>query len=256
MEIVVTTSQQKSCELVNKGILLANFLKTEFIPRNRLGSLNNKSLIYMVVTKEGIVCHYQNQKLFYHPSMAMLRLKRIYKGEEDIFTTLCGNLEGLKILDCTLGFGTDSLILSYLVGDRGEVTALEKSKLIFSIIKDGFTGEYKKWENINDFTQRIKILNVSYGNFLEKCNEKSFDIIYFDPMFDIPLDDSAHLKPLRFFAEEKPLNIDDINIAKKVARKMVIVKNNKDYNFSKIGIEKTFSKNSSKVEYGLIELGE
>lgn len=256
MDIIITTSQKVNVVLENKAIKLAQFLHSEYIPRKDIVNLNNQRYIYLVVTKEGLVCHHYKQKLFYHPSMAMLRLKRIHKGEEDILTSLCEDIKGLKILDCTLGFGSDSLVFSYLVGINGQVTALEKSPLIYSIVNDGFKGNYSKWIDINLYTGNVNVINEDYVTYLKKCPNKSFDIVYFDPMFDKPIEQSIHLDPLRFFAEEKPLDIESINQAIKVATKKVIIKNHKGFDFSKLGITKVFTKNASKVQYGVIEVGE
>lgn len=256
MDVIVTTSQKANEQLINKATEVARFLDSDYIPRKDLQNLNTKSHIYLVVTKEGLVCHHVEHKLFYHPSMAMLRLKRIYKGEEDIFTSLCGDIEGLKVLDCTLGFGSDSLVFSYLVGSHGQVTALEKSPLVYSIVKDGFKEAYPKWADINLYTGKIRVFNEDYVTYLKNCPNRSFDIVYFDPMFDKPIEQSIHLDPLRFFAEEKPLDIESINKAIKVADKKVIIKNHRGFDFSRLGITKVFTKNASKVQYGVIEVGE
>lgn len=73
-------------------------------------------------------------------------------------------------------------------------------------------------------------------------------------MFDTPIEKSSHLQPLRFFAERCSLTKETINEGKRVAKKFVIVKNNRNYDFSQLGITETFSKKSSNVKYGIIRL--
>ncbi|SES77225.1 hypothetical protein [Anaerobranca gottschalkii] len=128
MNIIITTAQRPNDNLLSKGLNYSKFLDLPFIPRDKIGNLSKDNTAYLVVTKEGLVCHYQGHKLFYHPSMAMLRIKGIVNGKEDIFTTICGDINGFSILDCTMGFGADSLVWSYLSGENGLVTSLEKNK--------------------------------------------------------------------------------------------------------------------------------
>jgi 16S rRNA G966 N2-methylase RsmD len=254
LNIIITTAQRPDDNLITKGLNYSKSLDIPFIPREKIGNLSKGTTAYLVVTKEGLVCHYQNHKLFYHPSMAMLRIKGINNGNEDIFTTICGDIKGFSILDCTMGFGADSLVWSFLSGENGSITALEKNKIIYAIVSEGLKGNYSKWKEINDFARRIKPLNEDYVQFLSNCPTNTFDIVYFDPMFDIPIEKSSHLQPLRLFAEKGSLTKEIINIGKRVAKKLVIVKNNRNYDFSKIGITETFSKKSSNVKYGIIRL--
>lgn len=235
---------------------VAEKINGTYVPRSRFKGVSHGEtpLPLLVITKEGIVCHFNDQKFFYHPSMAMLRIKRVMKGEKDIFNTLCGDINGFSVLDCTMGFGSDSLVFSYLVGALGKVTALEVNELIYTVISDGLMGNYPKWEEINTYNQRITAHNQDYLSYLSKCKDDSYHIVYFDPMFDKPLIDSTHLDPLREFAKKEQITLECIELAKKVAKKYVIIKNTMNFNFEQLGLTETFNKRSSKVKYGIIRL--
>lgn len=253
MDILITTSQKPSEEMIDKALKVGEFLNAQYVSRKSLGNLEaNKT--YLVVTKNGLVCHRREHKFFFHPSMAMLRIKRIDKGEEDIFTSLCGKIGGYDILDCTMGFAADTLVFSKLVGEQGSVTSLEKSKLIYTIVSDGLISEYDKWQEINCYASRVTSINQDYATFLRSCEDKSYNVVFFDPMFEKPLSDSIHLEPLRYFADESPLTKDVIEQAKRVAKNIVIVKNNRSFDFNKLGITNTYTKASSKTNYGYIKL--
>ncbi len=254
MEIIVSTSQKADHYLEQRGMKVAKYLNADFVPRKNLKSISGIKNPLLVITKSGISCYYNDKELFYHPSMAMLRIKRILKGEEDIFTIMLGQISGFNILDCTLGFGSDALIFSFLAGENGSVTALEKNKIIYTIVADGLKGNYQKWEEINQYTNGINPLNIDYTDFLYNSQPKSFDIVYFDPMFEKPINQSVHLEPLRAFAEEMPLKKEVVEQAKIVAKKYVIIKNTLDFDFNVFGNLREFSKRASKIKYGILEV--
>lgn len=254
MDTIVTTVQRASEDLEKKAKTIADKLKGTYLERCRLKGISSCEAPILVVAKEGINLHYNDEKFFFHPSMAMLRIKRIMKGEKDIFNTICGDIRGYSVLDCTMGFGSDSLVFSYLVEELGCVTALEINTLIYTIISDGLKNSYPKWDEINATKMNIRTYNLDYHSYLDSCTEKNHDIVYFDPMFDEPLTESVHLDPIRALAQKDQLTVEVIDRAKMVASKFVIVKNRVDYDFNKLGIYETFSKSSSKIKYGIVRL--
>jgi hypothetical protein len=83
--------------------------------------------------------------------------------------------------------------------------------------------------------------------------DNSYDIVYFDPMFRIPVRSSSAMAPLRAFAEERPLAEADVRHAVRVARKRVVLKDHRDSGeFRRLGFALA-RKSSSPVAYGVIE---
>ena len=74
--------------------------------------------------------------------------------------------------------------------------------------------------------RRIKVVNADYLDFLKRQPDKSFDSIYFDPMFRYPLTDSKNINPLRSVADHRPLSEEAVAEARRVARHRVVMKEN------------------------------
>ncbi|WP_353894510.1 class I SAM-dependent methyltransferase [Proteinivorax hydrogeniformans] len=249
MDIICTTSQKPTDSMIQSAITHSKYFKGEYIPRKRLGSLSERECV-LVVTKSSLNVYIKGQKLAFHPSMAMLRVKRIKNGELDIFNKILGDITSWAVLDCTLGLASDSLVLSKLVSCKGQVTSLEKSKLIYKIVKDGLGKLDSSYPELSGLSKNITLKNVDFNNYIEGLNYGDFDLIYFDPMFDKPIENSPAISPLRDLAHYSPLSIKSLEKAKKLAKKAVIVKNNKNFPFEEIGLKK-FTLPSSSVSYGI-----
>lgn len=159
---------------------------------------------------------------FFHPNMAMLRIDNLIKGKSDRLMDISETREGDQILDCTLGMGSDTLVFAQVVGDTGRVTGIESSPILAELVNIGF-NEYNH-PLFEGLKKRISIINSDYGSFLKKQSDKSFDIVYFDPMFDNTFRKANGLDIVRDLAEYRPLVLDDISEAKRVARRYVVIK--------------------------------
>ena len=104
--------------------------------------------------------------------------------------------------------------------------------------------------------RRIKVLPADYNNYLPTLPDKSFDIVYFDPMFRIPVNASSNLKPLRFLADDRSLNRRAVNEACRIAKRRVVVKEaNGSSEFDRLGFPAVFGGKYSSVKYGVIATG-
>lgn len=164
----------------------------------------------------------EGQNFFFHPNMAMLRIDNLKKGKRDRLMDLAEIRDGDRVLDCTLGMGSDSLVFAYRVGTKGSVTGLEKSPVLAEFVSLGIK-EYDL-KTINGLKNRIRVVNQDYNSFLKELPENSYDIIYFDPMFDKTLDRANGLDIVRDLAEYRSLELEDIQEAKRVGRRYIIVK--------------------------------
>jgi hypothetical protein len=63
---------------------------------------------------------------------------------------------------------------------------------------------------------------------LRSLPDKSADIVYFDPMFRIPVEESSSISPYRFIANPEPLSLEAVTEAVRVARRKVILKDHRD----------------------------
>lgn len=209
----------------------------------------------LVVKKGGLRLETPDGELFFHPNMAHVRIRELGCGQTDHMVEAMGIQAGDSVLDCTLGLGADSITASFIVGERGNVTALEKSSLIYEIVRHGLAhfsaGNYE----LHSAMRRVEAKHADYEDFLRNLPDDFYDVVYFDPMFRHPLKDSVQLAPLRLLAEPAPVSHAAIAEACRVARKRVVLKeNSRSLEFARLGFSKTAGGKYSPVRYGVLDV--
>lgn len=108
----------------------------------------------------------------------------------------CGlsNKNKINILDCTAGLCKDTFILA---NNNCNVVAIEKNKIVYSLLEDGFKRGFKL-ENIANILGKIQLFNDDSVNYLNATKLK-FDCIYLDPMFDESKKTRLVKKEMQFF---------------------------------------------------------
>ncbi|MBM7602093.1 putative methyltransferase [Metabacillus crassostreae] len=259
--MIVTTSSRPDNQLIQTAKEAAIYLNSTFIMRNKQAiegmktSLNENILVF---GKNRIELHVVENKapLFFHPNSAMFRLKRLIRGESDTFLDACQLKSGDSFLDCTLGLASDSIIASYRIGEEGYIQGIEASKNIAYIVKTGLTSWNTDLTELNEAMKRIRVISTDHLTYLKTCDDKSFDIVYFDPMFEESIEESVGLSPLKSVAVYKELGNEAIEEAKRVAKKRVVLKDHwKSSRFGEHGFSVTIRK-SAKFHYGVIEIRE
>lgn len=151
--MIVTTAFDETAELVQRAKHLADDLSIPFVPRRKktvkslLDSLDSQ--LFVVNNQRGLSYYEKGQEeVFFHPNMAMHRIKQLERGQTDSLVTACGLKEGMSFLDCTLGLASDTLVANYQVGPQGKVVSLEKSFPLFVLVREGLTyfAAYEKPE--------------------------------------------------------------------------------------------------------------
>ncbi|HBI03052.1 MAG TPA: hypothetical protein DDY49_03360, partial [Paenibacillaceae bacterium] len=104
------------------------------------------------------------------------------------------------------------------MGEKGKVVGIESEPLIATIVKEGFSA-YSAPEEIQCAMKRIHIIQRNHLTFLQQCENNSFDIVYFDPMFSEPIEHSNAISSLRPFANPNSLSEEVIKEGKRVARR-------------------------------------
>lgn len=191
----------------------------------------------------------------FHLGTAVLRIGQIKKGKGD---RLCHLLpeECHSVLDCTFGHGGDSVVFSYALGEKGKITALEKSPIMYEIGKVGITSFSDKRKEITEALRRIDLRYADFQDFLKKLSADSFDVVYFDTMFVHPVKRKENkMEAFRMGAIYDTLSEEILKEACRVAKYKVIVK---ERPFSKIFQSPLFlqqtEKHSHSTVYGVIDL--
>lgn len=261
LECLVTTTYNNHPELAIKGHNAANYLGMPFAER-RNQSLDELKAAYgvnniLLAAKDGWKLHTSGGEFYFHLNMAHLRIKNIKGGQSDHMVDAMQLTEGMSVLDCTLGLASDAIIASYVTGAAGKVTGLEASPLIALVVGDGLQEFSADDKQIDDALRRIKVVQSNYQQFLLKQADKSWDIVYFDPMFRHPLKDSIALNPLRFLADYAAVSSEILQEAMRVARRRVVFKENSRSNeFVRLGFTKICGGKYSSVHYGVKEIDE
>ena len=259
--IIVTTGRKPTEADHARAEYAAETLGGRVVPRrsDSVAAVSEKygAPVIVVARDDTIVLEEANDTMFFHPSMAHVRLKNIrLHGAADHLITALDIKPGQSVLDCTLGLGADAIVESYAVGEKGQVVALEASPLI--AIAMGYGLAHHNGENNYDTVsamRRVQVVNADYRDYLKSLPDKSFDAVYFDPMFRHPMEKSVALSPLRELAEGSPLDEDSVKEACRVARHRVVMKEawySKE--FARLGFTEFSGGKWSKVRYGIIRV--
>ena len=200
-----------------------------------------------LVTAEG--------ELFFHPGMSHLRIKNLLLGHGDHLVNALGLVEGMHVLDCTLGTGADAIVESFAVGAQGTVTALEASPLIAAVIADGLAHATGDNYEMHAAMRRITVHHADALTYLRAAETDSCDVVYFDPMFRRPLHESAGMNALRVLADSRALTEETIAEAHRVARLRVVMKERQgSKEFARLGFTHFTGGKYSRIAYGVMEV--
>jgi 16S rRNA G966 N2-methylase RsmD len=255
--MLVTTSYDPTEEQEARAKEAARVLKAVWVPRGRhtLEQLKARhgDPSLLLVSKERMEYHQEEQPpLFFHPSMASIRIKRLLNGETDALLKVSGVQKGDVVLDCTAGLGSDSIVFSYAVGQEGSITALESEPVLYYLVKDGLSRYESDVEALNRAMRRIRLIQADHAAYLKQAPDNSVDIIYFDPMFRHPVNRSNAIGPIRNVANDKAIQPQTVQEARRVARRAIVMKERrKSREFERLGFQETVN-TSTNIAYGVI----
>lgn len=194
------------------------------------------------------------ESFFFHPNLAMVRIKRMLNGENDPYLVAGDISAGSTVLDCTLGLGADAIVASFAVGQSGKVVALEENRFIAFLVANGL----KTWddgdERILQAMRRIEVKHIHHYEALRRLGNHSVDVVYFDPMFDESILESNGIRELTHLAAHHSLSEIIIQEAKRVARKRVVLKDHfRSPRFEQFGFI-VHKRKTAKFHYGYIQI--
>lgn len=257
MNFAVTTGRNCQENLLEEAKVWASQLQSEYISRKQYGKLETllqeKQLdAVLVAAADGPRIVNTGGTFFYHPSMAVLRIQRLKNGENDNFATALNIRKGMKILDATLGLASDAAIASYLVGESGQVVGLEASQLLWFVVSKGLQTYTAEDNDLTEALRRIKTIQNTAADYLQKCARDAFDVVYFDPMFRFPVNGSSAMQALRPVAYAQPLSVQTVQLALEAAP-VVVIKERNEKILREYGCTEICGGRYSKVKYGIIK---
>ncbi|MCG1009418.1 class I SAM-dependent methyltransferase [Salinicoccus sp. ID82-1] len=209
-----------------------------------------------VVSRKGIsvIPLDKETAMTFHPNMAMVRARRLMNSEEDPFISALGLKTGMKLLDCTMGLASDSIIASLVAGSSGQVTAVEADPLLHMIVSEGLRTYDAGNHEMNEAMRRITTLHKNHFSYLETLPDNAYDVVYFDPMFDESIEASDGIQNIHRQAHHGELTLDIIHEAVRVARHRVVMKDHwKSSRFSQLGFTQ-LKRKTSLFHYGYLDV--
>lgn len=255
--MIITTSYNPDKKVLERVDLIAKEINGTYVKRNKqsiqnlMKNFNINELIVVENEHSKYFSTKMEQPFFLHPNMATLRINRLKQGDNDVMVQIADLKAGDSFLDCTIGLGSDSIVASYIAGPVGKVVGFESQSILAVLVKDGMSRGWRTGADVNSAMKRIEVINDHHLDGLKALPDKSFDIVYFDPMFRYAINKSSPINPLRYLANPDPITYEAINEAKRVARRKVILKENcKSNEFERFGFERI--SRSSSITYGVI----
>lgn len=257
--MIVTTALRTKSSLSNIAMQVSKDLNIPYLKRNNqpIGEIQAAHQSDVIVVGSNRISINQlgiEVPLFFHPNSAQFRVKRYLRGEKDPFIVATRLSENMSFLDCTLGLASDSILSSVVVGNNGQVVGIEANRFLAYIVKQGLFS-YKSGNNeMDEAMKRIKVIHMDHYQYLRSLEDNSFDVVYFDPMFEEAIHESDGINPLRKMATTSPLTDLIIEEAVRVAKKRVVLKDHwKSNRFSQFGFS-VYKRPTSLFHYGSIEL--
>ena len=258
LNFIVTTARKPNLETETLAANFAEKLNLKFVPRKdfsleTLKQMHGAENILLIKNNFPVILTNEGE-LFFHPNTAHLRIKNLRQGEGDRLIDAAKIQSGDKILDCTLGLGSDSIVESFAVGITGKVTALEINPVLAEIVRYGMKNFYDDTPPVIEAMRRVEVVTADYFDYLKNCSDNSFDVVYFDPMFRHAINKSSGINPIRPLADNRPLEIISVREACRVARRCVVMKeNSRSTEFERLGFKIADGGKYSSISFGVID---
>lgn len=232
MEVVITTDRKPTPEMVKEAEELSKKLRAPLVKR-RHDTINAikrrfKKNVLVVNRDLTLTLHtLKGQKLFFHPGLFKIRLLNYLSGGKEAMVEAMDLKEGDTVLDCNLGLAQDALLSAFVT--KREVVGVEKDPVIYEIVKRGLE-RYKPKGKLKVAEFAFKLVKPVLGDnyeFLKSQPDKSYDIVYFSPMFIKPKWHCSVMSPFREVAVKDFVSPETLREAERVAKRRVVIKVNK-----------------------------
>lgn len=227
-DVVVTTVHSPSDAATAAAVALAERLDRPFVTRRHctIDALLRRHALSaaVVVGSQDIRLVHRGRSYGFHPNMAKPRIASLRAGFGDRFARVASLRAGDAVLDCTCGLGADAIVAAHLIGDTGRVSAVEASRLLAAIVFQGMRHYQHDDPALVEAVRRVAVVAARSDTLLPTLSPRSWDVVYFDPMFDSPLPRTKSLDLVRMIGSDAIPDNRAIEQARRVARRSVVVK--------------------------------
>lgn len=229
MQLLITTSKRPNSSLIEQAQCRAREWGFVYVPRQRFNipqfcAAHGVEKL-LVLEEERLLCATaQGQRLFWHPNMTGHKLKQLLDGGTLPLTEAAALRPGDRVLDGTLGYGSDALLLAYGAGPEGTVLGIEREPVIACLTRDGLDRAALSPTVLGQAARRISVRCGDHGAFLATSPDDSWDVVFLDPMFEATVGASPAMRALKPFAADGALTAAVLENARRVCRRRVVLK--------------------------------
>lgn len=214
--------------IVDEAIGIARELGCLFVPRGRKSVtriLRSEGRDAALVVGQGDIRLMTSTSSFgFHPNMAALRILALEQGRGDRMVKAMGLKPGWRVLDCTCGLGADAVVAAQVVGTTGEVRAVEHSPVLAALVRYGLRVYMHKLASVQCAMRQVCVMAGDSNDLLRTQNDNSWDVVYFDPMFESTITSSKGLDIVRRLGSRNIPSPVTIEEAKRVSSRCVVMK--------------------------------
>jgi hypothetical protein len=158
------------------------------------------------------------------------------------------------VLDATLGYASEAILCAHAVGESGVVHGIEAVPELGVMVREGLQTVTTDHKALNAAMRRVRVMHLGdHHEYLRRCSGGTYDVVCFDPFFDIVLEGQQQIAPLRHFGHHGPLLPEALVEARRVARRRVVVKAARwSDTLDQLGIAERVESRSGKVAYGVV----
>ena len=261
-ELIVTTSHKPDTALRARAEHFARELDCEVAGRHAEGMLvvfgrypeAQKALV--VQSGRLLLVNRAGNEVFFHPNLGAMRLRNVLRGQPDYLLEAMQLVPGESVLDCTLGYAGEATLCAHAVGDTGEVHGIEGSQELGIVVREGLKVFETDKAALNEAMRRVQVIHLGHHlEFLKNCPDKRYDVVYFDPFFDVAVDTEETLVPLKAFGDHSPLTTEALTHARRIARRRVVVKAARwSEQLADFGITELVGAKARRVVYGILSV--
>lgn len=227
-EPLVTTRRRPANDELRRGRALAARLGLPFVERGKtsIEALTRAHGVSaaLVVSATRLRFVSDTGSLESHPSMATLRIAALRAGRPDRFVEAARLRPGDCLLDCTCGLGADAIVAAHAVGPTGRVLALEASRVLAAMVSDATRHYQHRDPALVRAMRAVRVTHADHVSFLRSQPDRSWDVVYFDPMFETTVKATRSLDLVRRLAARERPDRATIAEAGRVARRCVVAK--------------------------------
>ncbi|MDQ0206260.1 class I SAM-dependent methyltransferase [Alkalicoccobacillus murimartini] len=256
--MIITTARKRAAQLESAAKKVAQDVGHSYKARNdrsveELIAQWKSDLLVVGANRLTLYSQSTSVPFFYHPNAAAVRSKAYLNSGYDVFVEACGLRAGDQVLDCTLGLAADAVIAKLAVGPTGTVCGIEANPVVAYMVQSGLTTWEDADEPLLKAMRSIKVLSGQHEDLLAQLPDESYDVVYFDPMFEVALDASTGIQGLKHFARYQGLSQEVVNEAIRVAKRRVVLKDHwQSTRFSEYGFQ-VKKRKLAKFHYGIID---